>query len=119
MIYYARELPFLSFQLLATQQGACSVQKRPAKDATKIAVYLSNPRGRTWTAGDQFFPPFPVVKQYDIAWNLLINSCHKIRNNDDRDFAPKMTFIRTLKIFREFGMLKNPLGRTEPPGRRG
>ena len=72
--------------------------KRPAKDAPKIAVHLSNPRGRTWTASDQFSAPFAVVKQYHIAGNTVVNSCLKIRNNDDRDFAPKMTFVRTLKI---------------------
>ena len=88
----------------------CSAQKRPAKDAPKIAVHLSNPRGRTWTARDQFSAPFAVVKQYHIAGNTVVKSCLKIRNNDDRDFSPKMTFIRTLKIFREFGMCSKSLG---------
>ena len=89
------------------------MQKRPAKDALKIAVHLSNPRGRTWTARDQFSAPFAVVRQYDTAGNTVVNSCLNIRNNDDRDFSPKMSFIRT--IFREFGCVVNPLGRTEPP----
>jgi len=62
-------------KLLATLQGACSAQKRPAKDAPTIAD----------------------------------NCCLKIRNNDDRDFPPKMTFIRTL-IFQEFGMCSKSLG---------
>ena len=96
--------------VLATPQGACSAQKRQAKDAMKIAVHLSNPRGRTWTARDQFSAPFAVVKQYHIAGNTVINSCLKIRNNEDRDFPPKMTFIRTLKIFREFGLCSKSLG---------
>jgi len=60
-------LPCLSIQLLATPQGSSSAQKRPEKDALKIAVHLSNPRGRTWTARDQFSAPFAVVKQYQIA----------------------------------------------------
>jgi len=90
--------------VLATPQGACSAQKRQAKDAMKIAVHLSNPRGHTWTACDQFSAPFAVVKQYHITGNTEINPRFKIRNNDDREFPQKMTFIRTLKIFREFGM---------------
>jgi len=48
-------------------QGAHIAQKRPAKDAPKLTVHLSNPRGRTWTARDQFPAPFAVVKQYYIA----------------------------------------------------
>jgi len=94
-------------QLLATLQGACSAQKRPAKDAPKIAVHLSKPRGRTWTAHDQFSTPLAVVKQYHIAENTVVNSYLEIQNNDDRDFAQKMTFTRKLKIFREFGMSKS------------
>jgi len=46
----------LSFQLLATPQGACSAKKRPAKDAPKIALQLSSPRGRTWTHVDAHGP---------------------------------------------------------------
>ena len=42
-----------------------------------------------------------------------------MRNNDDRDFSPKMTFIRTLKIFQEFGMCRNPLVQTEPLDKKG
>jgi len=56
-----------------------------------------------------------VVKQYHIAGNTVINSCLKIRNNDDRDFPPKMTFIRTLKIFREFGLCSKSLGTNWTP----
>jgi len=92
-------LPCLSFQLLATPQGACSAQKRPAKDAPKIASHLSNPRRRTWTTRDQFSAPFAVVKQYHVAGNKLVNFYFKILNNDDSDFDPKMTFFRALKIF--------------------
>ena len=93
-----------SLQLLATPQGACSAQKRPAKDAPKIAVHLSNPRGRTCTARDQFSAPIAVVEEYHIAGNTVVISCLEIQNNDDRDFPPKITSIRTLKIFREFEM---------------
>jgi len=49
-------------RLLATPQGACSAQKRPAKDAPKIALHFPNPRERTWTARDRFSAPFAVVK---------------------------------------------------------
>jgi len=100
-------LPCPSFQSLATPQGACSAQKRPAnpaKDAPKIALHLLNPRGRTCTARSQFSAPLTVVKQYHVAGNTVVNSYLKIWNNDDGDFAPEMTFFRTLKFFREFGM---------------
>ena len=52
------------------------------------------------------------INKYHIAGNTVINSCLKIRNHDDRDFSPKMTFIR--KRILE-GCVINPLGRTEPP----
>ena len=68
---------------------ACSAQKRPAKNTTKIVVHLSNPRGHTWTPRDQFSAYFAVVKHYHIAGNTVVKSCLKIRNNDDRDFSPK------------------------------
>jgi len=56
-----------------------------------------------------------VVKQYTIAGKAVVNSCLQIRENDDRGFSLKINFIRTLKIFPEFGIVGNPLGRTEPP----
>jgi len=62
----------------------------------------------------KFSAPFAVVKQYHVAGNTVVNSYLKIRNNDDRDFAPKMTFFRTLTIFREFGMSSNSLGTNQP-----
>jgi len=52
------------------------------------------------------------INKYHIAGNTVVNSCLKIRNHDDRDFSPKMTFIR--KRILE-GCVINPLGRTEPP----
>jgi len=114
----------LSFHLLATPQGACSAQKRdrkvyytqkrPTKNAPKIASHFSNPRGRTWTTRDQFPAPFAVVRQYQVARNTLVNTYLKIRNNDDRDFDPKMTFFRTLKIFRELGVCCKSLGTNYP-----
>ena len=103
-------LPCLSLQLLATPQGICNVQKRPAKDAPKIALNLSNPRGCTWTSRDQFSAPFAAVKQYHVTGNTVVKSYLKIRNNNDRHFAPKIIFFRTLKIFREFGMCSKSLG---------
>ena len=67
---------------------------------------------RTWTARDQFSAPFAVVKQYHVAGNTLVNIYLKIRNNDDRDFAPKMTF--------KFGTTKNlPLCTRKPPNLAG
>jgi len=90
----------------------------PKRDQPKMhqkSRYLSNPRGRTWTARDRFSAPSTVVKQYHIAGNTVVRSCHKIRNNDDRDFAPKMTLIRTKKLcFESLGCVVNPLGLTEP-----
>jgi len=103
-------LPCLSFQLLATPQGACSAQKRPAKHAPKIVSHLLNPQGRTCTARDQFSAPFAVIKQYHVSGNTVVNSYLKIRNNDDMDFAPKMNFFRTLKISRELGMCSKSFG---------
>ena len=64
-------LPCFSFQLLATPQGACRAQKRPDEDAPKIAVHLSNPRGRTWTASDQFSASFAVAKQYHMYVSFI------------------------------------------------
>ena len=61
------------------------------------------------------FRTFAVVKQYTIAGKAVVNSCLQIRENDDRGFSLKINFIRTLKIFPEFGIVGNPLGRTEPP----
>jgi len=59
---------------------------------------------------------FPhLLLWYNHIINTVVNSCLKIRNNDDRDFSPKMIFIQTLEFFREFGMCSNPLVRTEPP----
>ena len=51
-----------------------------------------------------------MLQQYHVAGNTVVNSYLKIGNNDDRDFAPKMTFFRTLTIFREFKMSSNSLG---------
>jgi len=64
---------------------------------------------------DQFSAPFPVVKQYHIAGTTVVNSCLKIRNNHGRDFSLKMTFIRMLKIFWEFGMCSKSLGTNWTP----
>ena len=111
-------IPCLSCQLLATPQGACSAQKRPAKDAPKIASLLSNPRGRTWTTRDEFFAPFAVVKQYHVAGNQWLTPLES-QHNDDMDFAPKMTFFRTLKIFREFGMCNKSLVTNKPTNKQG
>ena len=79
-------------------------RKRPAKDGP------GENRLTTWS----FKPPrthvinfsalFPGVKQKHVAWNTVVTSYLKIRNNDDRDFKLKMTFVRTLEIFWEFGM---------------
>ena len=62
----------------------------------------------------KFSAPFAVVKQYHVAGNTVVNSYLKIWNKDDGDFAPEMTFFRTLKIFRELGCIVNPFGRTKP-----
>jgi len=56
-----------------------------------------------------------VVKQYHITGNTVLNSCLKIQNNDDRDFSLEITFICTLKIFREFGMSSKSLGTNLTP----
>ena len=52
----------------------------------------------------KFSAPCPVVKQKHDAGNTVFNSYLKIRSNDDRDFIPKMTFLRTFEIFCECGM---------------
>ena len=102
---------------------ACSAQKRPAKNTTKIVVHLSNPRGHTWTPRDQFSAYFAVVKHYHIAGNTVVKSCLKIRNNDDRDFSPKhsssssslrLSFERW-KSVREFGLCSKSLGTNWTP----
>ena len=66
---------------------------------------------RTWS----FFRTFCCGKMIYIAGNTVVYSCLKIRNNDDRDFPPKMTFIRRLEIFREFGMCSKSLGTNWTP----
>jgi len=106
-------------QLLATPQGACSAQKRPAKDAPKIAVHLSNPRGRTWTARDQFSAPFAVVKQYHIAGNTLVNSCLKFGTMMTGIFLRKRLSFERSKSFESLRCVVNPLRRTEPPDKKG
>jgi len=67
----------------------------------------------------KFSAPFPVVKQKHVSGNTVVSSKPQIRNKDDRNFSPKMTFFRTLKPFREFGMFVNPFGRTKPPNKKG
>ena len=52
----------------------------------------------------KFSAPCPVVKQKQHAGNTVFGSYLKIRSNDDRDFIPKMTFLRTFEIFCELGM---------------
>jgi len=75
----------------------------------------------TWTNVDRkwsIFRTFCCGKQYHIAGNTVVNSCHKIRNIDDRDFSPKMTFSRTLKIFRKFEMCRKSLRTNWTPRQR-
>ena len=91
-------------KLLATPQGACSAQKRPAKHAPKIAFHLLNPRGRTWTARDQFSAPFAVIKQYHVSGNTVVNSSYlKIRNNDDMDFCSENEFLSSVENLSRVG----------------
>jgi len=62
--------------------------------------------------------PCPVVKQKQDAGNTVFSSYLEIRTNDDRDFTPKMTLLRTFQIFWEIGMcskMPNPRRRTKPP----
>jgi len=103
-------LPCLSYKLLATPQGACSAQKRPAKDVP------DENRFTTWsfkpprTHMINVSAPFPMVNQKHVAGNTMVSSYIKIRNNNYKDFTPKMTFDRTLKIFWEFGMCSKSIG---------
>jgi len=57
-----------------------------------------------WGARDEIFAPCLVVKQKHDAVNIVFDPYLKIRSNDHKDFAPKMTFFRTFKISWEFGM---------------
>jgi len=90
--------------MLATPQGACSARERPAKDGRE------ENRFRVWsfklmrTHVMKFCAPCTVVKSQHDAGNTVRSSYLKIRSNDDRDFTPKMTFLRTCEIFWEFGM---------------
>jgi len=68
-------------------------------DGRKIALWHA-----LWTHVMNFSAPCPVVKQKHDAGNTVFNSYLKIRSNDDRDFIPKMTFLRTFEIFYELGM---------------
>jgi len=114
---WGTSMSFLPLTCDAARSLQCP--KNLSKDAPKIASHLSNPRGRTWTARDQFSAPFAVAKQYHVAGNTLVDSHLKIRNNDDRDSALKIRFFRTLKIFCEFRSVVNPIGRTNPPNKKG
>ena len=40
-----------------------------------------------------------MVKQKHVSGNAVVDSYPKIRNMDDRNFTPKMTFFRTFEIF--------------------
>jgi len=102
-------LPCLSYELLATPQGACCTRKRPAKDGLGqnriTALSFKHPR----THVNNFSAPFPVVKQKQVSGNTLVYSYPKIRNKDDKNFTPKMTFFQTLEIFFESGMCSKSL----------
>ena len=80
-----------------------AVIKRDLQKMHRKSLYIfqahEDARGCTWTERDQFSAPFAVVKQFHVVRNTVVNFYFKIRNNDDRDFAPKMTFFRKLKIF--------------------
>jgi len=112
-------LPCLSFQLLATPQGACSAQKRPAKDASKIAVHLANPWGRTWTARDQFSAPFAVVKIFKSQGTQRLNPVSKFGTMMTGIFLRKWLSFESWKSFESLGCVVNPLGRTEPQTKKG
>ena len=61
-------LPCLSYELLATPQGACTVRKRPAKygqEKNQLQHILSNHDDTR----EQLFPSFPVVKQEHVEGN--------------------------------------------------
>jgi len=111
-------LPCLSFRLLATPQGACSSQQRPAKDAPKIASHLSNPRGRTWTARDQFFAPFTVVNNH-VAGNTVVNSYLEFGTIMTGMFPRKTLSFERCKSFESSGCVVNPFGRTNPLNKKG
>jgi len=55
------------------------------------------------------FQSFPVVKQKHVSGNTLVNTYSKIRNKDDKNFTPKMTFFQKLEIFFESGMCSKSL----------
>jgi len=87
--------PCLSYELLATPQGACSARKRPAKDGpgeNRITAWsFKHPR----THVIRFPAPFPVVKQQDVSGNTLGMSYPKIRNTDDNfeEFYSELDFL--------------------------
>jgi len=102
-------LPRLSYELLAAPQGACCARKRPAKDGpgeNRITAWsFKHPR----TQVIKFSAPFPLVKQKHVSGNTLVTSYPKIRNKDDKNFTPKMTFFQTLEIFFESWMCSKSL----------
>jgi len=102
-------LPCLSYELLATPQGACCARKSSAKDGpgeNRITAWsFKHPR----THVIKFSAPFPVVKQKHVSGNTLVSSYPKTLNKDDKNFTPKMPFFRMLEIFFESGMCSKSL----------
>ena len=50
-----------------------------------------------------------MVKQKHVLGNTLVSSYPKIRNKDDKNLTPKMSFFQTLEICFESGMCSESL----------
>jgi len=101
-------LPCLSYELLATPEGACSARKRHAKDGpgeNRITAW-SFKHSRTHVI--KYSAPFPVVKQKHVSGNTVVNSYFKIRNKDDRNLTLKIIFFRRCKCLESLGCVVNP-----------
>jgi len=92
-------MSFLRATCDATRGLQCSKETCKRWDGENLLYDMVFQTPRTHVIS--FSAPFSVVKQKHgtARGNTLVNSYLKIRNKDDRNFTPKMTFFRTLEIF--------------------
>ena len=107
-------LPCLSYELLATPQGACCARKRPAKNRPCENRIMAWSFKHLRKHVIKLSAPFPVARQKHVSGNTLVRSYPKIRSKDEENFTPKMTFFRTLEIFFESGICSKSLLTIKP-----
>jgi len=73
VVHICGVLPCLSYELIATPQGACSARKRPAKKWVGIKSIGDTFFQTTMTHSINFFASFPVVKQEHVEGNTECN----------------------------------------------